>query len=79
MFCTKNDGKLDVHFELLANPVHLPRGKREAAIKGYAVAFAEMMERQVAKTPMQWFNFYPYWNDAKVEPDAVAGTQETIK
>lgn len=62
MFCTKTGGKFDVHFELLADPVRLPRGKREAAIQGYAASFAGMMERQVAKTPLQWFNFYPYWN-----------------
>lgn len=61
MFCTKHDGRFDVSFEAFADPVRLPRGDREGAIKAYAAQFAEMMERQAAKAPMQWFNFYPYW------------------
>ncbi|MGB0926321.1 MAG: glycosyltransferase family 2 protein [Pikeienuella sp.] len=61
MFCTKTGGRFDVNFELLADRVHLPRADREGAIKAYAAHFAELMERQVAKRPMQWFNFYPYW------------------
>lgn len=62
MFCAKDDGRYAVEFELLADQVRLPRGKREQAIRGYAAQFAQMMERQLAKTPMQWFNFYNYWS-----------------
>ncbi|WP_417514731.1 glycosyltransferase family 2 protein [Minwuia sp.] len=67
MFCTKVGERYQVHFEAFADPVRLPRGRREQAIREYAVRFAAMLEIQVAKTPLQWFNFYPFWNNEDVE------------
>lgn len=63
MFCTKSKDGFDVHFEPFAEPIRLPRGQREQAIRNYATRFAEMLEAQVARTPLQWFNFYAFWHD----------------
>lgn len=68
MFCTKRGDGFDVEFEPFADPVRLPRNDREGSITAYATQFAEMMERQVSKTPMQWFNFYPYWKTGAPAP-----------
>ncbi len=56
-----------VYFELVpfAAQVTLPRGKQgEARLLDYAQQYARELERQCARAPLQWFNFYPYWSDS---------------
>jgi len=54
----------------------LPRGNRLAAIRGYAAAFAKALEAQVSRTPLQWFNFYPFWNESSEQPHAAQEAAE---
>lgn len=58
-----------VYFELVpfAQQVSLPRQNLEGALQEYAQQYAQALEAQCARAPLQWFNFYPYWNDAKVD------------
>lgn len=51
-----------VIFEVVpfADKVELPRGDTQA-LHTYVQRYAAELERQAAKAPMQWFNFYPYW------------------
>jgi len=56
-----------VYFDLVpfAEQVTLPRGEQgEARLREYAQQYASELERQCARAPLQWFNFYPYWSDA---------------
>jgi predicted LPLAT superfamily acyltransferase len=50
-----------VHVEPLAERVVLPRQDRSAAIAGYAQAFASALERHCLRAPLQWFNFFDFW------------------
>ncbi|MGQ0618695.1 MAG: LpxL/LpxP family acyltransferase [Panacagrimonas sp.] len=59
----------DVHLEMFAERLELPRGKREAALQDCAQAYARRIEHYARLAPYNWFNFYPYWND-----DAPAAT-----
>jgi predicted LPLAT superfamily acyltransferase len=61
LFCLKRGKRYSVDFELFADPVELPRGRREEAIRRYAQLFAQRLERALAQAPFQWFNFYDYW------------------
>jgi predicted LPLAT superfamily acyltransferase len=48
----------------LAERIVLPRGgceSREAAIRPYLEAYAAALAGECRKYPLQWFNFFPFW------------------
>ncbi len=64
MFSYRKSGK--VFFELVpfAEQVVIARKDSDASINAYAQHYASELEKQAAKAPMQWFNFYPYWAES---------------
>ncbi|MBK1612128.1 acyltransferase [Rubrivivax gelatinosus] len=62
--CVREGRAHAVGFELLAERVELPRGRRDAALAAYAAAFAGRLERLLQRAPYDWFNFYPFWAPA---------------
>lgn len=50
--------------EKLADRVTLPRASRNDAIRRYALDFAERLQREVIHSPLEWFNFYDFWQGA---------------
>lgn len=66
-FCPKERGRYRFHFTQLADRLDLPRADRAGAVAAVARRFAELMERRVVATPMQWFNFFDYWASASSE------------
>jgi len=60
--CIRQDDTHEVVFERLADRVVLPRGDRVGACAVYAAAFAQRIERQLARAPFEWFNFFSFWN-----------------
>ena len=50
-------------FELFSERLELPRGDRQEHIKALAQQYAQGLERQVVRSPLQWFNFYDFWDD----------------
>lgn len=64
MFSYRKSGK--VFFELVpfAEQVVIARKDSDASIIAYAQHYASELEKQAAKAPMQWFNFYPYWAES---------------
>lgn len=57
-----NKGNM-VHFEVtsFAEKIILNRKDREQGLKQYAQLFANELEKQCVKAPLQWFNFYDFW------------------
>jgi len=53
-----------VYFERLAERVELPRGHREAALQVHAQQFADALTRLLRRSPYDWFNFYPFWDQS---------------
>ncbi len=53
-----------VRFERLAGQVTLPRGKRDAALRELAGAYVQQLESMVTLSPFDWFNFFPFWDQA---------------
>jgi len=64
-FCVKDGSDYHVHFEHFADRITLPRGKREAAIQEYAQRYARRLEAICLQAPLQWFNFFDFWQNAK--------------
>jgi predicted LPLAT superfamily acyltransferase len=61
LFCVRDGRGFRVHFSKFADAVELPRADRIGAIRRYASLFAKALEARIAETPLQWFNFYPFW------------------
>ncbi len=57
-------GRLRYRFfaEPIADRVVLPRGNREAALRGYMEKYVRRLEQVCAQYPYQWFNFFDVWN-----------------
>lgn len=64
-FCVKEGDRYRVHFEHFADRITLPRGKREAAIQDYAQRYAMRLEAICLRTPLQWFNFFDFWQNGE--------------
>lgn len=63
LFCLKKQGRYHLYFEPFAEQMKLVRKNREASIQAYVMQYAARMEDCCRQAPLQWFNFYPYWQD----------------
>jgi len=64
MVCVRTDTGHAVHFEHLADRIELPRARREAILIEYATRYAQCVEHHLAQAPYDWFNFFPFWEEA---------------
>lgn len=55
-----------IHFECLAESVELPRRTRQAALSAYAHHYAERVTALLRRSPFDWFNFFPFWDQTNV-------------
>jgi predicted LPLAT superfamily acyltransferase len=63
MFCLREGDLHRVYFELLADRIELPRRNKEAALTEWATRYARCLERYALRDPMQWYNFYDFWDE----------------
>ena len=64
MGCVHEGRGYAVEFVPLAAQVELPRARRAQALAGYARLYARQLERLLCKAPYDWFNFFPFWDQA---------------
>jgi predicted LPLAT superfamily acyltransferase len=64
MACLHQGEGYRVAFEQFAERIVLPRGSRDAALAEQAQRFARWLELQVIQSPLDWFNFFPFWDQA---------------
>lgn len=64
LFCFPVDGRFKIHLEPFAANIRIPRGEpqRHQALALLARQYAEQLEGYCRIAPLQWFNFYPYWD-----------------
>ncbi len=55
------DGGYEVTAEPFTERVVLPRAGRREAIAKYCEEYVRWIERRCYKAPLQWFNFYDFW------------------
>ncbi len=65
MCCLRENAGYALYFERLAERIRLPRQNREEAIKMHAGQFATSLTGLLGKSPYDWFNFFPFWDDEK--------------
>ncbi|MCO5095176.1 MAG: acyltransferase [Xanthomonadaceae bacterium] len=68
MACTREAGRYRMQLECLAERVVLPRGEREAALARMAACFSDWLEARLRAAPLDWFNFFPFWDQSSDEP-----------
>jgi predicted LPLAT superfamily acyltransferase len=67
LFCVRQGDHYKLDVEKLAGRVLLPRRGREEALAACATAFAQRLERYAIASPLQWYNFFDFWNPARKE------------
>jgi predicted LPLAT superfamily acyltransferase len=64
MFCLKQKDKFVINFEPFSASLQFQKNNRETTIQLLVQRFAERLERYCLTEPLQWFNFYDFWQDA---------------
>lgn len=62
LFCLKQHGKYHVHMELFTKCLSFGRKQRDQVIDDTVQAYASRLEHYCLKAPLQWFNFFPFWD-----------------
>jgi len=63
--------RYEVFIEELSKGVRLPRARRRAEAERLLDAYAAHLERICQDFPLQWFNFYDFWGDARSSDKAL--------
>ncbi|MDD5462353.1 MAG: hypothetical protein PHG00_12085 [Methylococcales bacterium] len=61
LFCLKQRGKHLIHFEHFSDSLSFPRKQRDAMIQRCVQKFADRLQTYCLQEPLQWFNFYDFW------------------
>jgi len=58
-------GISEIHFEPFSDAIKLPRKDREILLNELTERYAKRLEYYCLQAPMQWFNFYDFWQNSK--------------
>ena len=61
-FCVKKNVRYQVDFELFSDRIVLPRAHRTEALHHWVQRYAHRLEAHALNSPLQWFNFFDFWN-----------------
>ncbi|GAB59864.1 LpxL/LpxP family acyltransferase [Rheinheimera nanhaiensis] len=61
MFCMRQDNGYNLMFEPFAGQLKLPRKDRQQALQNAVQQYAQQLEQVACRYPLQWFNFYDFW------------------
>lgn len=67
MGCVHEAQGYGVYFETLSERVLLPRADRQAALQQHAQQFADALTALLRRSPYDWFNFFPFWDQRNAE------------
>ncbi|MDH3613132.1 MAG: acyltransferase [Gammaproteobacteria bacterium] len=63
LHCFRMQGQYHLGMELFEEKIQLSRRGQRRSYDQYVQKFATLLERQVRREPLQWFNFYDFWGD----------------
>jgi len=74
LFCIKESGVYNVYLEHFADSLKFARSTREEMLAKTIQRFADRLAFYCQKSPLQWFNFYDFWqsDEAKIRRKALA-------
>ncbi len=62
IFCIKEQGQYHLYLRRFVDAIPWRRQERSAAIAECVTRYAQVLEQRCAQSPLQWFNFYDFWN-----------------
>ena len=68
LFCRKEHGRYHLHLANFATSITWHKSTRHAVIRDAAARYARLLEDECRRAPLQWFNFYDFWNDDEKRP-----------
>ncbi|MEZ5465830.1 MAG: acyltransferase [Lysobacteraceae bacterium] len=66
--------RYDLHFELFADSVSIPRAQRYQQLAELQARYAGRLEHYVRLAPFNWFNFYDFWQSDEADSRGDAAT-----
>jgi predicted LPLAT superfamily acyltransferase len=60
----RGGNRYEIYFEHFADEITLDRDRRAEEIQRWMQRYAERLEHYARIAPYNWFNFYPFWNQA---------------
>lgn len=63
MFCLNQEGRYHIYFEHFADHISIPRKSRGKHLQPVIQRYANRLEHYCLKEPLQWFNFYDFWQN----------------
>ena len=63
LHCFRIERNYHVSIEFFEDTIRLPRKNRQQTYEKAAQRFARALEKQVVLAPLQWFNFYDFWEN----------------
>lgn len=68
LFCIKRNKRYQIILEEFAEQIQLRRKFRETDLSAYVEKYAQQLEQHCLSAPLQWYNFFPFWQQ-HVEKD----------
>lgn len=65
IFCIRSERGYRIRCDAFSDLIRLPRATRDEALEKYIGKFADILAENAQKAPLQWFNFYPFWDQEK--------------
>lgn len=65
LFCMRDGERYLLHARKMIDRVHLPRKDRDEALAHHAAMFAERLATFARRYPLQWYNFFDFWNQGQ--------------
>jgi predicted LPLAT superfamily acyltransferase len=61
LFSLRSGRGWEIHFEPFRESICLPREERDRALAELVAEYARRLEHYCRRAPLQWFNFYNFW------------------
>ena len=75
LHCYRRNKQHYLGFESFAGQINLPAGDKKAELQTYIQQYAAALEARVVQAPLQWYNFFDFWEQRVASPDKVAKQQ----
>ena len=62
LFCLKHGPRYRIHLQPFAERITWRRRERDAIVAHWVQRYADELAARCLQAPLQWFNFYPFWN-----------------
>jgi predicted LPLAT superfamily acyltransferase len=70
LFCLREGSGFSIYFNHLSDAQTVPRRQRQAHLQQLAQTFATQLEYHCLRQPLQWFNFFDFWQLPESQPPA---------